>query len=272
MRHVRERTWLEVLGGALAIALLLVLAVKTLTHVIAPRILTHYGPFPALAGAPKRTTSADGRLADPVNIALVGREAEVRAAMHGAGWVPADSLSRAADVAIAKSVLFNRPDSSAPVSTQLLLGRRQDLAYELEVGRSARRRHHVRFWLDSAITFEGRPAWLGSATFDARAGLSHRTFRPTHYIAPDVDQERDALASALAGARQASQTFRVTGLGVRVWDRNADRDRFDTDGELRVVVLSPGNAPHAPPVDPGVPPLVAMKDRLWQWAHRFAPG
>ena len=271
-KSVRERTWLEVTRAAVVLAVLLVVGVRTLTHIVLPPLLSHYGPFPALAGAPKRTMGPKGVAADPVNIALVGTANEVQSAMRAARWVLADSLSRASDIAIARSILFNRPDSTAPVSTQFLFGHRQDAAFEQQVGRSARQRHHVRLWLDPAITYRSRPVWLGSATFDASAGMSHRALRPTHHIAPDVDEEREALATALVRAHQAAETFRVTGMGVRVWAYNADGDRFDTDGELRVLVLSPGNTPHAAPPDPGLPALVALKDRLWQWGHQFARG
>lgn len=260
------------LARAAVVAVLLVIAIRTLTHVVLPRLLTHYAPFPALADTPKRTATPSGTAADPVNIVFVGTSGEIQSAMRAAGWTPADSLSRASDIAIAKSVLLNRPDSTAPVSTLFLLGHRQDAAFEQEVGRSARQRHHVRLWLDPALNYQGRSVWLGSATYDARAGLSHRTFRPTHHIAPDVDEERDALAAALVHAQQVSQTFRVTGMGVRVWAHNGEGDRFDTDGEQRVLVLSPANALHPAPTDPGVPALVALKDRLWQWGHRFAHG
>lgn len=272
MARIRERTWLKVFGVALTLAVMLVITVKTLTHVVLPRLVTHYDLFPALALAPKHTDTPAGRIADPVNVAIVGTRDELQLAMRSAAWLQADSLSRASDIAIAKSVLLNRPDSTAPVSTQMLFGHRQDAAFEQEVGRSARQRHHVRLWLDPTATYQGRPVWLGSATYDASAGMSHRGFRPTHHIAPDVDQEREALARVLGQAQQLAESFRVTGMGARVWAHNADGDRFDTDGELRVLVLSVGNAPHPPPLDPGVPRLVALKDRLWAWGHRFRRG
>lgn len=84
-----------------------------------------------------------GIAADPVNVALVGTKAEITNAFRAAGWVADDSLSRAREFAIARSVLFNRPDFTAPVSPLFLFGRRQDLAYEQEIGPSARRRHHA---------------------------------------------------------------------------------------------------------------------------------
>jgi LssY C-terminus len=268
-RAVRERTWVEVLAAAAAIAVVLVCIVVFLTHVVAPRILTHYEHFPALEKAPKGTVNEKGIAADPVNIALVATKAEITNAFRAAPWVAADSLSRTSEFAIAKSVLFNRPDSTAPVSPLFLFGRRQDLAYEQEVGSSARRRHHVRLWRDQAVTYQGRPVWIGDATYDSRAGMSHRGLHPTHHIAPDIDEEREGLEAALSRAGQALETFRVTGIGMRLDAHNAEGDRYDTDGELRVVVISPGNLHHAPPTDAGVPSLVAMKDRLWQWGHHF---
>lgn len=265
--EARERTWLEVLAASALLALLLVGAVWLATHEVAPRLLAHYEGFPSLVTAPKYTTGPSGARGDPVNVAVVGSRAELDSAFRAANWKIPDSLSRASDVAIAKSVLLNRPDSTAPLSNLFLLGRRQDVAFEQELGPSARRRHHVRFWRDTAHSYEGRDVWLGAATLDARAGMSHRALRPTHHIAPDIDEERDTIEAALSHASQVEATFRVTGIGVRVDSHNAEGDRYDTDGELRIVVLSRGNTPHAPPDDPGVPPIVALKDRLWAWAH-----
>lgn len=264
----RNRGWGEVLLAATCAATLLVLTATFLTHVVAPRVLTHYERFPALAGIPKRTLDAAHTPADPINVALVGTLAEVTTALRLAGWTRADAISRASKFAIAKSVLLNRPDSTAPVSPLFLFGRAQDLAFEQQVGASARRRHHVRLWQVAGMASGGRPVWIGDATFDLSAGMSHRGLHPTHHIAPDIDEERDGLEAALADAGQLMATFRVTGLGVRINDHNAEGDRFDSDGELRVMVLSPGNAARPRPRDPGVPPLVALKDRLWSWGHR----
>ena len=107
----------------------------------------------------------------------------------------------------------HRPGSAAPVSPLWLYGRKQDLAFEREVGPSVSRRHHVRPWRMPNATYEQRPVWLGGATFDLRAGISHRGLHTTHHIAPDVDEERDTLAADLERAQQVAGTFRVTGVG-----------------------------------------------------------
>jgi hypothetical protein len=39
-----------------------------------------------------RTRTSDGLLGDPINLALLGSEAQVHAAMTGAGWIRADDL------------------------------------------------------------------------------------------------------------------------------------------------------------------------------------
>jgi hypothetical protein len=250
-------------------AVIVIALVYTATHWLAPHLFTHYDHAPEMAALPKRTMSAKHLKGDPVNLAAVGSQAELEAAMARAGWKVADRPSRRADIWIAESVLFNRPDSTAPVSPLYLFGRAQDIAFEREVGRSARSRHHARFWLAQGVTHDGRPIWLGDATFDLRAGISHRGLHPTHHIAPDVDEERDTLVADLIRAKQAGIFFTVSGMGIRVESHNAEGDRFDTDGEIDVLVLAPANAAVAHTDTLPEPWLVATKDDFWRWAHRL---
>lgn len=245
-------------------------SVMMLTHVVAPLVFTHYEHNPALASVPKCTRTRRGREADPVNVALVGTADEVAAAFAKAGWSRAASLSRASDIAIAESVLLRRPDSTAPVSSLFLYGRRQDIAYEREVGRSASRRHHLRLWLADGVTDRGRPIWIGDAAYDLRAGLSHRAPVPTHHIEADVDRERDTVFADLVAAGQLSERSRVTGLGVRFDARNAEGDRFDTDGDLGVGVIWSGNVSHGPVTILPDPLVVRWKNAFFAWSHRIA--
>jgi hypothetical protein len=91
---------------------------------------------------------------------------------------------------------------------------------------------------------------------------------PTHHIDPDVDRERDNVESELARVGQVERQFHVTGVGIRVDAKNAEGDRYDTDGELTVIVVSRGNAPHAAPPLLADPPLVALKQSIWRRLHR----
>jgi hypothetical protein len=256
-----------VIVGALAIAA--VAAVTFTTHVIGPLLFTHYADVPALASAPKRTRNAKNVEGDPINIAIVaGSDSELTTAFRRAGWIEAEPVTRASSIGIAKSVLFDRPDSAAPVSPLFLFGHTQEHAFEREVGQSARRRHHVRLWRDTSLHYDGRAMWIGSASFDDRAGISHRGFHPTHHIDPDIDKERDAIESDLARAGQAARAFHVTGYGLRVDAHNAEGDRFDTDGEMLVIVVPPQNVPRPAPQLLADPPLVRIKELVWGWFHR----
>ncbi len=265
-RLAKAHAWASVLTLLIAGAILCG-AVFAFTHLLAPVLFAHYARNPALATVPKQTRNRAGRLADPVNVGLVGTADEVATAFAKAGWVRADSLSRRADLAIGRSILFDRPDSTAPVSSLFLFGRRQDVAYEREVGRSARRRHHVRLWLIRGVTDGGRPVWIGGATYDVRAGLSHRELAPTHHIEADVDRERDTVLASLTAAGQLVERYAVTGMGPSIDARNAEGDRFDTDGELDVGVIAPGNVPRGPPRVVPDPPLVRWKNAIWAWGH-----
>lgn len=258
-------SWPIVLAATFVLAVLGVAAVTFTTHVIGPLLFRHYDQLPALASAPKRTRNQKNVEGDPVNIAIVAVDSELVTAFRGAGWVEAQPLSRASSIGIAKSVLFGRPDSTAPVSPLFLFGRQQDVAFEREVGSSASKRHHVRFWRMSNLQYQGRQVWIGDASFDVKAGISHRGLHPTHHIDPDIDRERDQIESDLARAGEVERAFHVTGYGLRVNDHNAEGDRFDTDGEMLVIVVPAGNKKVGAPAIVADPPLVRLKQRVWGW-------
>ena len=186
--------------------------------------------------APRITQTSDGHPGDPVNIAIEGSEKDLVRAMHAAGWYPADPITLASSVRIVVDSVIRKPDDDAPVSTLLLFGRKQDLAFELPVGDSPRQRHHVRFWRRDKLK-EGRPVWFGSATFDERVGLSHTTGQVTHHIGPDVDAERDLIMSGLLKAGQTQDEYYVSRYHKALEGRNGGGDPWHTDGRLGAVVL-----------------------------------
>ena len=194
---------------------------------------------PALDAVPKVTRNADGIPGDPLNVGLVGGQAQVVQAMLAAGWRAADAVTVRSSLEIAASVLLDRPDPDAPVSPLYVFGRKQDLAFEREVGSSADRRHHVRWWRADRLDEAGRPLWIGSASFDVGAGLSRLTGQITHHIDPDVDAERDRLMDDLEEAGQLARQYVWPGVGATEAGRNAEGDRYFTDGMVHVGVLAP---------------------------------
>lgn len=230
--------------GALVLALTLLAGYLAFAYVIAPVAWRTYegAHHPAVAGAPKVTANGDGIPGDPLNVGLVGDRAQVVAAMLGAGWQAADLLSVRSSVAIAESVVLDRPDPTAPVSNLYVFGRKQDLAFEKEVGDSADRRHHVRWWQADGVDDEGRPLWVGGVSFDAGSGLSHRTGQITHHIDPDLDRERDGLMADLQQAGWLVGLYDVPGVGPTQDGTNAGGDRYVTDGRMTVGVLAAAGA------------------------------
>jgi len=236
-----------------------------LAYVALPALWTHYEHAPAMETMPKVTTTGAGIPGDPLNVALVGTEQEVLAAFEGAGWSRPAPIDLRSSVDIAESVALDRPDPTAPVSNLYLFGRREDLAFEQEVGRSARQRNHVRFWrADEQI--DGRQLWVGSATFDRGVGVSHLTGQITHHIGADVDAERDHVIDDLERAGQLRTVFQVTGVGPKWVGRNGGGDPYYTDGEMDVGVLRHSDTPRVPAPDvlPNSP-TVETKRRIWTW-------
>jgi hypothetical protein len=235
-----------------------------LAYIVLPRIWSHYERQPGLASHAAVTTTTAGIPGDPLNVGFVGSKTDVILALHRAGWYPADPITLKSSLEISASVVLDRPDDGAPVSPLYFDGRKQDLAFEKEIGNSADKRNHVRFWqvLDSGA--EGRPVWLGSASQDAGVTLSRDTGQVTHRIAPDIDAERDLLIGDLVAAKVVTGLYQVSGVGPTVAGRNGEGDRYYTDGDIHFAVLSAGAAPvPTPPVSEPDPLLVQGKNQVW---------
>ncbi|TGQ76576.1 hypothetical protein EN850_32125 [Mesorhizobium sp. M8A.F.Ca.ET.207.01.1.1] len=183
------------------------------------------------------THTPQGIPGDPINVGLVGTEKELVHAFAVAGWDTADAVTLRTAIDIGESVLFSRPYPDAPVSRLLFEGRAQELAFEKPVGDSADRRHHIRFWRTDTVGDDGRPLWLGAASFDRGVGLSHDTGAITHHIGPDIDAERDFVIGDLNAAGLLSSTSDLAGIGATKTGRNGGGDPYFTDGRAIVGVL-----------------------------------
>jgi hypothetical protein len=255
-----RRRWIR--AGVAAVVLLI--AVYLLCVFTLNVLWTHYEHHQPMQGAPKRTRTKQGIPGDPLNVGLIGTESEIVQAMLKSEWLPADPTTVRSSLKIAASVVFDRSYPTAPVSNLYLWGRQQDLAFERPAGRSAKERNHVRFWRSDELGRDGKPLWIGAATFDQGVGVSHRTAAITHHIAPDIDAERDRLFADLAGAGGLVTIFQVTGVGPTISGRNGGGDRYFTDGEINIGILAEISAPHtaSPAVLPNGP-TIRWKTRLW---------
>lgn len=185
-----------------------------------------------------RTRTSDGLLGDPINLALVGSEAQVDAAMRRANWIRADEITFASSRRIITSTLRRRSYDEAPVSPLFLFGHQQDLAYQQEVEGNPAKRHHVRFWR----TPEGwllpggrRVDWLAAGTFDRAVGFSLFTLQITHKIDANTDIERDHIVSTLRAADASIGVELLRDFSTGYHARNGGGDTIETDGDLPVV-------------------------------------
>lgn len=220
------------LGAAAALAgyyLLAYLALPDLWRLVEHR-------HPALQGLATRTVTVDGIPGDPINISCVATAAALQRVMLSEGWVPADPITFESSLRIAADSMVRRPYDTAPVSSLYYWGHKQDLGFEQMIGGDPRRRHHVRFWQSSVLDEHGRPLWVGAATLDTRAGISHRTGQITHHIDAAVDRERDLLVSQL-GAQSGAQTDWISLFQPALHGRNGGGDPYVTDGRLAIVTL-----------------------------------
>ncbi len=246
-------------GAGVFIALYVLLA-----YILLPSTWRHYEHQKKLATLVMVTHTRDGIPGDPINVGLVGSKADVLCAMKAAAWYPADPMTLRSSMEIAGSVLLDMPYRDAPVSRLYYEGRRQELAFEKPVGRSADRRHHVRLWQVFESGQENRPVWLGAVTFDRGVGFSHDNGQITHHIAPDIDAERDLLTADLAAAKVVESTYGVSGIGPTLDGRNGEGDSYYTDGEIKFSVLVEGcGQTAAATTELGDPPLVEAKNRAW---------
>lgn len=194
------------------------------------------------AGASKLemvTRTPQGIAGDPINVGLIGTREQIVRAFALVHWDTADAITLRTAVEIGESVLFDRPYPDAPVSQLLYEGRAQDLAFEKPVGDSADQRHHVRLWQTAEIQDDGRPLWLGAASFDRGVGISHDTGAITHHIGPDIDAERNLLMRDLMDVSALTSTSEKEGVGATSTGRNGGGDPYFTDGKVIVGTLKP---------------------------------
>jgi hypothetical protein len=174
---------------------------------------------------------------DALNVALTGTEMDLKRIMRAAHWYRADPLSLRSRFEIAGAAVFEHPYDDAPVSNLYLWGRTEDLAFEQPVGHDPRQRHHVRFWRSAKRDPDGRPVWVGAATFDVRVGLSYTTGQITHHTAPDIDAERNKLFADLRRTGELTDRYFIDDFHRIRQGRNGGGDRWFTDGRLEAGVI-----------------------------------
>jgi len=258
-------TFLHIVDVAVPVLIVAGIVYYVLAYWVLPSLWSHYEHQPKLEAAPKFTRTREGIPGDPLNIGLVGGQEDIVHSMIACNWFPADPITFKTSARIAVSALFGKPYPTAPVSNLYLFDRIEDLAFEMPVPGNTKQRHHVRFWRSQELGKDDRPIWLGAATFDQSVGVSHLTGEITHHISPDLDEERDKIIADLTALSQLVSKYQVTGVGSTLFGRNGGGDRYYTDGELSVGILTLIGAKNtAPVIQHANPPAVHAKNRVWR--------
>lgn len=167
----------------------------------APTLVTHEQvPALMLTTLPHYTVDLFGHRQEPINLVLVGAQSDVERSFRGAGWVPARQLTWTTFVQAARATLTHSADSAGPVTPSFLGEAPERLAFNQPVGRAFAKRHHIRIWNTQYAVPGGQRIWLATASYDEGFAIASGSFLPVHEIAPDIDTERDYVASSLEHA------------------------------------------------------------------------
>lgn len=186
--------------------------------------------------------------ANPVNICLIGTQEEVKHAMRRAGWYEADHRTLTTIAKMAFAILFKRRYNNAPFSSLYLFGRKQDFGFQIPIGTSPFKRHHIRFWkvphnngADGDSRFWGsigvRPKekratlWVGAATYDRGIGIALHNAQIDHIIHGDTNAERDFVV----------ETLKPTGLIKSIKKLKASEPYTLRDRVLWIRVIADGD-------------------------------
>ncbi|MBU6461821.1 MAG: LssY C-terminal domain-containing protein [Bradyrhizobium sp.] len=255
--HPSRRRGFQLLG-------IVALLYLVLAYLALPALWRHHEHEPGLAELPMVTRTSTDIPGDALNVGLVGSQEDLLRAMQAAGWFPADPVTLRTSIAIVGSVVLDRPYHDAPVSPLYYQGKKEQLAFEKPDGKSADRRHHVRFWQVLKKGTDGRPVWLGAVTYDRGVGLSHYTGQVTHHIGADIDAERHLLMRDLTAAGMLDAVFQISGIGPTLFGRNGGGDPYYTDGEIEIgSLVANGVKRTEPPASLPPPALIALKDQIW---------
>jgi hypothetical protein len=196
-----------------------------------------------LTDLPCCAAAANGTLADPLNVVLVGSLDTVRAALVSRHWDVTALLTTGSAWQMAKDYLFGEPDRYAPISPLYAFGHVHDLAFQ-KARNVINERNHMRLWL-APVAHRGQPVWVGQISRDVGVKLTGHLWPPTtHVISPDIDDSRYYLVEDLLYGGQVRRIGFVDGVGeasLSAPRQNAENDPYFTDG-LRAVLFMADDA------------------------------
>jgi hypothetical protein len=195
---------------------------------------------------PSRVFTGEGREGDMLNLLFVARQQDLQEAFRRAGWVRTDEFRPL----FAWHLLCSRTnDSRLPMARFYLFGMVQDYSYALpDPAAVVTARHHLRIWkTDYAI--DGTPIWASAATHDVAIEIAKRRRLIDHRIDPEVDAERDFVATDLAKAASVSRQEYLHSATPVFKAQTSTGETYYSDGRILLLDFHriPRNTTGAPP-------------------------
>ena len=181
---------------------------------------------------------AGNALGDPLNLVIVGSDAEVIFPFVMRGWRLDEPLDIHSMYRTMRAVLFGTEYLTAPVSPLYVFGRAQDVSLQKARDKISLR-NHLRLWKAPFIVDE-QQVWVGQISRDIGIKLTTQSwYLTTHRISPEVDQDRYYLLQDFVMTGEVSRFGFVRGVGTSTTANprtNLTGDSYLTDG-LRLVVF-----------------------------------
>lgn len=217
---------------------------RTLKVLLKPKYIPHY------------STTSDGFASDPVNIGVVGTRKQLIGSMSEIDWKIAHKQNLRNLLRMGFAILLKKSYPNAPFSNLYLFGRKQDIGFQLPIGNSPLKRHHVRFWLVSPVAKTSKHAhlefwerhipvkrlnethfWIGAASLDTGLGFITHNAQLTHSVHPDTDEERDFITKQLKKANLVEDIKIIKLIDAYKLRNRVFRSHLASDGKMKIITL-----------------------------------
>lgn len=245
------------LNKRLPLAVAIFVAYLFTAYLLLPAIINIIRLFWKPMHIPAFTYTADGWKVDPVNIGIVATEEEFLTLMHEAGWHLAEKSNPLRMLKMGAAIILRRAYPTAPMGTHFLFGRGQDYGFEIPIGKSPHRRHHVRFWACVPVehpTFKehlvfwqerhqrkirGRKLlWVGAATRDIGLAIKKRNLQIDHNIEANADNEREFTINSLKETGRIIKITTVRSHSPYFARHQTFLTRLIADGNIKICELA----------------------------------
>jgi hypothetical protein len=188
---------------------------------------------------PPHTVDGQGHEGDMLNLIFIARRDDLEGAFERAGWLKTDKSKPR----IFWHLLQQRKHyTKLPMAKLYVFGRAQDYSYALpEPASIVARRHHLRIWRTD-YEMDGTPIWVGAATHDVAIQIQMKKLRIVHRIDPEVDVERDFIATNLADTRLVAHEEYLHSVDPVFEGQTATGGTYYSDSRMLLVELHQGKS------------------------------